>query len=66
MSISPDLRFHIAELDTPDKAMEQLTKVFGIKNELRAHQLENELLTLISCIEHFLSKFKTIRLLLEG
>ena len=46
MSISPDLRFHIVELDTPDKAMEQLTKFFGIKNELRAHKLENELLTL--------------------
>ena len=70
MSISPDLRFHISELDTPDKALEQLTKVFGIKNELRAHELENELLTLnpndFSCIEDFLSKFKTIRLLLEG
>ena len=70
MSISPDLRFHIAELDTPDEAMKQITKVFGIKNELRAHQLENELLTLdpnnFSCIEDFLSKFKTLRLLLEG
>eukprot|EP00253_Pinus_taeda_P021452 PITA_21452 len=46
MSISPDLRFHIAELDTPHEALEQITKVFGIKNEIRAHQLENELLTL--------------------
>eukprot|EP00253_Pinus_taeda_P013591 PITA_13591 len=70
MSISPDLRFHIAELDTPHEALEQITKVFGIKNEIRAHQLENELLTLdpnnFSCIEHFLSKFKTLRYLLEG
>eukprot|EP00253_Pinus_taeda_P011674 PITA_11674 len=70
MSISPDLRFHIVELDAPDEAMKQITKVFGIKNELRAHQLENELLTFdpnnFSCIEDFLSKFKTIRLLLEG
>ena len=40
MSISPDLRFHIAELDTLDEAMKQITKVFGITNELRAHQLE--------------------------
>ena len=37
MSISPDLRFHITELDTPNEAMKQLTKVFGIKNEIRAH-----------------------------
>lgn len=70
MSISPDLRFHIAELDTPDEAMKQITKVFGIKNELKAHTLENELLTLdpnnFSCIEDFLSKFKTLKLLLEG
>lgn len=70
MSISPDLRFHIAELDTPDEAMKQITKVFGIKNEIRAHQLENELLTLdpnnFSCIEDFFSKFKTLIYLLEG
>ena len=70
MSISPNLRFHIAELDTPNEAIKQITKVFGIKNELRAHQLENELHTLdpnnFSSIEDFLSKFKTLRLLLEG
>eukprot|EP00253_Pinus_taeda_P027041 PITA_27041 len=70
MSISPDLRFHIAELDTPHEALEKITKGFGIKNEIRAHQLENELLTLdpnnFSCIEDFLSKFKTLRYLLEG
>ena len=70
MSISPELRFHIAELDTPDEAMKQINKVFGIKNEIGAHQLENELLTLdpnnVSCIKAFLSKFKTLRYLLEG
>ena len=70
MSISPNLRFHIEELDTPNEAMKQITKVFGIKNEIRAHQLKNELLTLdpnnFSSIEDFLSKFKTLRLLLEG
>jgi len=70
MSISPDLRFHIAKLDTPDEVMKQINKVFGIKNELRAHQLENELLTLdpnnFSCTEDFLSKFKTLRYLLQG
>lgn len=37
MSIYLDLRFHIAELDTPEEAMKQITKVFGIKNELKAH-----------------------------
>ena len=70
MSISPNLRFYIAELDTPNEAMKQLTNSFGIKNEIRAHQLENELLRLdpnnFSSIEDFWSKFKTQRLLLEG
>jgi len=70
MSISPDLRFHIAELDTHDEAMKQLNKVFGIKNEIRDHQLENELLMLdpnnFSSTEYFLSNFKALRLLLEG
>lgn len=46
MSISPDLRFHIIEIDTSAEAMKMLSTVFGIKNEIRAHQLENELLTL--------------------
>ena len=46
MSISLDLRFHIAKIYTPDEAMKKLNKFFGIKNEIRAHQLENQLLTL--------------------
>jgi len=46
MSISPDLRFHIVEIDTTDEAMKKLNKVFEIKNEIRAHQLKNELLML--------------------
>ena len=69
MSIAQDLRFHIQEIDSPNEAMKKLNIVFGIKNEIRAHQLENELLTLdlnnFSSIEDFLSKFKTFRLLLE-
>ena len=43
---------------------------FWHSNQIRAHQLENELLTLdpnnFSSIEDFLSKFKTHRILLEG
>ena len=70
MSIAQDLRFHILDIDTRDKALEKLNNVFGIQNKIWAHQLENELLTLdpnnFSSIEEFLSKFKTLRLLLEG
>ena len=70
MSIAQDLRFHIQEIDSPHEAMKKLNTVFGIQNEIRSHQLENELLYLdpnnLSSIEDFLSKFKTLRLLLES
>ena len=70
MSISPDLRFHLEGEDSPVKAWEKLNSVFGIKTEIRAFQLENELLTLdpsnFPSIEDYLSKFKTLKLLLEG
>ena len=70
MSISQDLRFHILDIDTPHEALDKLNTIFGIQNEIKAHQLENELLTLdpnnFSSIEDSLSKFKTLRVLLEG
>ena len=70
MSIAQTLRFHILDIDTPHEALDKLNIVFGIQNQIKAHQLENELLTLdpnnFSSIEDFLSKFKTLRLLLEG
>ena len=69
MFISLDLRFHLQDIDSPVEAWAKLNTVFGIKNEIRAHRLENELLTLdpkfFSSIEDFLCKFKTLRLLLE-
>jgi hypothetical protein len=70
MSISQDLRFHLDALDYRIKAWKKLNTAFGIKNEIQAFQLENELLTLDSSnfpsIEDYLSKFKTLELLLEG
>ena len=46
MSISSNLRFHLDGLDSPVEAWEKWHNVFGLKNEIRAYQLENELLTL--------------------
>ena len=46
MSIAQDLRFHILDIDTPHEALDKLNTVFDIQNQIRAHQLENELLTL--------------------
>ena len=44
-----------------------MESVFGKHNEIRGHQLENESLSLnpndFSCIQDYLSKYKTLRLL---
>ena len=67
MSISTNLRFHISGIDEPDKSWEKLESVFDKHNEIRGHQLVNELLSLnpnvFSCIPDYLSKYKTLRLL---
>jgi hypothetical protein len=67
MSISPDLRFHLQGIDAPNKSWENIEVVFGKHNIIRAHQLENQLMNLspndFPCIEDYLSKFKTLRIL---
>ena len=67
MSISTDLRFHISGIDEPNLAWEKLEFVFSKHNEIQVHQLENEFFSLnpndFSCIQDYLSKHKTIRLL---
>ena len=61
MSISPNLRFHLKEIDDPHEAWEKIESVFGKLNIIRAQQLENQVLTLIpsdfSFIGDYLSKF---------
>ena len=68
MSISPDLRSHHS-IDWPKEAWENIEYVFGKHNIIPAQQLENQVLTLslsvFSCIEDYLSKFKTLRTLCE-
>ena len=67
MSISTDFLLHISGIDETDKAWERLESVFGKHNEIWGHQLENELISLnpsdFSCIQDYLSKYKTLRLL---
>ena len=69
MSISPNLRFHLQSIDKPKESWEKIESVFGKHNIIRAQQLENKVLTLspsdFSCIEDYLSKFKTLRILCE-
>jgi hypothetical protein len=66
MSISRDLRFHLQGIDDHDDAWIKLEFVFGKHNIIRAHQIENQIMTLCpnisSCIEDYLSKFKTLRI----
>jgi hypothetical protein len=69
MSTSPYLRFHLKEIDDPHEAWEKFESIFGKRNIIRAHQLENKILNLspndFSFIEDYLSKFKTLRILCE-
>jgi hypothetical protein len=69
MSISPDLRYHLQEIDDPEEAWDKIESVFGKLNIIRAQKLENQMLTLIpsdfSCLGDYLSKFKTLRILCE-
>ena len=69
MSIYIDLWFRVSRIDEPDKAWEKMEYVFGKHNEIWGHQLENELISWntseFSCIQDYLSKYKTLRLLCE-
>ena len=60
---------HISGIDEPNIAWEKLESVFGKHNEIWGHQLENELISLnpsdFSCIQDYLSKYKTLTLLCE-
>jgi hypothetical protein len=61
MSVSPDLRYHLQEIDDPEEAWDKIESVFGKLNIIQAQQVENQILTLIpsdfSCLEDYLSKF---------
>ncbi len=59
LSVSPNLQFHLQGIHAPDDAWKNLNIVFGIKNEIRAHQLKNELLTLDPNAFYFMEDFIT-------
>ena len=62
LSISPDLLFHLDDLTTPNQVWTQLYSLFGVQDEIRAHQLEIELFSLspnnFDSLEGFFTKFK--------
>ena len=62
LSISPDILFHLDCLTTPNQVWTKLEFLFGVQDEIRAHQFENELLSLsarnFDSIEGLFTKFK--------
>ena len=46
LSISRDLLFHIDGLKSPNKVWENILEVFCKTNEMRGHQIKNELISL--------------------
>ena len=60
--ISREFLFHIYELRTPKEVWDKLESLFGKKDELKDHILDNELITLqpnnFKTIQQFFSKFK--------
>ena len=63
-SVSVDLRFHIQDLDTPKEVWDKLASLFDKHDEMRIHQLENDLITLnpsdFESLNEFFSKFKNL------
>ena len=46
LKISRDILFHVEILTTPNDVCKKLKSLFGKTDELRGHQLENELITM--------------------
>ena len=44
--ISRDLLFHLDSLTSPNEAWEKLEEIFGKTDEMRGHQIKNELISL--------------------
>ena len=69
LSISREFLFHLDSLTSPKEVWEKLESLFGKTDELRGHQLENELISLspvhYDTIQDFFTKFKSLVLQLK-
>ena len=69
LSISRDLLFHLDGLTSPNEVWEKLVDIFGKTNEMRGHQIENELISLspssLKSLQLYFSKFKDLVLQLK-
>jgi len=70
LSISRELLFHVSGATTPDAVWATLEGLFGKKDEMRVHQLENELISLspinFSNLQEFFTKFKSLLVELDA
>ena len=69
LSISRDLLFHLDGLTSPNEVWEKLADIFGKTDEMRGHQIENELISLspnsFESLQLYFSKFKALVLQLK-
>ena len=69
LSISRDLLFHLDGLTSPNEVWEKLVEIFGKTDEMRGHQIENELISLspnsFESLQLYFSKFKALVLQLK-
>ena len=64
LSISRDPLFHVKGLNTPKDIWDKISSLFDKQDEMRFHQLENELISLhpsnIETLSDFFTKFKNL------
>ena len=69
LSISRDLLFHLDGLTSPNEVWEKLVDIFGKTNEMRGHEIENDLISLspsrFESLQLYFSKFKALVLQLK-
>ena len=69
LSISRDLLFHLDSLTSPNEVFEKIEEIFGNKNDMRGHQIENELISLspssFESLQLYFTKFKALVLQLK-
>ena len=64
-----DLLFHLDGLESPNEVWEKLVDIFGKIDEMRGHQIENELISLsmsiFESLKLYFSNFKALVLQLK-
>ena len=64
LSISRDLLFHLDGLTSPNEVWENLVELFSKIDEMKGHQIENELISLspssFESLQLYFSKFKAL------